>query len=55
VLGLAHSEIALKGRPLGQTSISLTEIGFGAAPLGNLYKEVGEDEACAALNTAWQS
>ena len=55
MLGLAHSKIALKSRSLGQTSISLTEIGFGTAPLGNLYKEVGEDEASAALGAAWQS
>ncbi|MBS0589537.1 MAG: aldo/keto reductase [Proteobacteria bacterium] len=31
---------------------SLSRLGFGAAPLGNLYSEVGDDDAAAALATA---
>ena len=34
-------------------SISFTELGFGAAPLGNLYRAVTETTAQATLNAAW--
>jgi D-threo-aldose 1-dehydrogenase len=34
--------------------ISFTELGFGAAPLGNLYAAISEDEAQATLNSAWK-
>ena len=34
-------------------SISFTELGFGAAPLGNLYHPVTEAVAQATLNAAW--
>jgi D-threo-aldose 1-dehydrogenase len=34
--------------------IPFTELGFGAAPLGNLYKAISEDDAQATLNAAWK-
>lgn len=34
--------------------ISFTELGFGAAPIGNLYKATGESEAQATLSAAWK-
>ncbi len=34
--------------------ISFTELGFGAAPLGNLYSAISEPAAQATLNAAWQ-
>jgi len=40
-----------KGR--GQGGISFTELGFGAAPLGNLFRAISEDEAQAVLEGAW--
>lgn len=39
--------------PSGAT-ISFTELGFGAGPLGNLYKAISEDDAQATLNAAWK-
>ncbi len=39
--------------PSGAT-ISFTELGFGAAPLGNLYKAITESEAQATLSAAWK-
>lgn len=36
------------GKPL-----SFTELGFGTAPLGNLYRAVGDAEAEAVLEAAW--
>ncbi|RVT81997.1 aldo/keto reductase [Rhodobacteraceae bacterium CCMM004] len=38
------------GRPL-----SFTELGFGAAPLGNLYRAITDDEAHAVLTAAWDA
>ena len=34
-------------------SIQFTELGFGAAPLGNLYSAISEPAAQATLNEAW--
>ena len=33
--------------------LGLTELGFGAAPLGNLYRPLTEKEARATLDAAW--
>ncbi|MCR9150512.1 MAG: aldo/keto reductase [Rhodobacteraceae bacterium] len=38
---------------LGNGGLTFTEIGFGAAPLGNLYRAIPEDEAQAVLDAAW--
>jgi D-threo-aldose 1-dehydrogenase len=35
--------------------IRLTRLGFGAAPIGNLYAEVDEHEALSAVLAAWDS
>ena len=34
--------------------LSFTELGFGTAPLGNLYRAIGDDEAQAILDMAWE-
>ena len=40
--------------PLAETEfMSLGPLGFGAAPIGNLYAEVDDDTARAALEAAW--
>ena len=46
-------EIRRWRRPGGGASIDFTEIGFGAAPLGNLFRALSEDEARAVLERAW--
>jgi D-threo-aldose 1-dehydrogenase len=33
--------------------LTFTELGFGTAPLGNLYKAISDDEARATLDAAW--
>jgi D-threo-aldose 1-dehydrogenase len=38
---------------LGNGGLRFTELGFGAAPLGNLFKAVPEAEAQAVLEAAW--
>lgn len=40
---------------LGNGGITFTELGFGAAPLGNLYRAVSDDEAQATLQAAWDA
>jgi D-threo-aldose 1-dehydrogenase len=42
-------------RNLGNTQLRVTEIGFGGAPLGNLFAVVTEADAQASLATAWDS
>ncbi|PQM58589.1 MAG: pyridoxal 4-dehydrogenase [Rhodobacteraceae bacterium] len=34
-------------------SLTFTELGFGTAPLGNLYKSISDDEATRTLELAW--
>jgi D-threo-aldose 1-dehydrogenase len=44
---------SLGARSVGRTDLRVTEIGFGAASLGNLYQEVAETDARATLDAAW--
>lgn len=37
----------------GGAALTVTELGFGTAPLGNLYRAVSDDEAHAVLEAAW--
>jgi len=39
---------------LGNGGLDFTELGFGAAPLGNLYRAISEAEAQALLTRAWE-
>ncbi len=40
--------------PLGRTSVTVTRLGLGTAPLGGLYSPVAEDEALQTLKAAWR-
>jgi D-threo-aldose 1-dehydrogenase len=42
----------MRGRPVGRSRVS--ELGFGTAPIGNLYAEVSDEQAEAALAAAWE-
>jgi D-threo-aldose 1-dehydrogenase len=39
--------------PLGCTSVSVTRVGLGTAPLGGLFRPVGDDQARATVDRAW--
>jgi D-threo-aldose 1-dehydrogenase len=39
---------------LGNGGLTFTELGFGAAPLGNLYKAISDNDARATLDAAWE-
>ena len=43
----------LRLRRLGTTDLRITELGFGAASLGNLYREVSQRDSYAATDAAW--
>lgn len=38
---------------LGNGGLTFTELGFGTAPLGNLYRAISDDDAHAILQAAW--
>jgi len=45
----------VRTRVVNGTSVSLTEIGFGAAVIGNLYQETSDQDAEEAVEAAWQA
>jgi D-threo-aldose 1-dehydrogenase len=44
--------MTLKSRALGHTGLFVTELGFGSAPLGNLFRPLADDAARATLAAA---
>jgi D-threo-aldose 1-dehydrogenase len=38
---------------LGRTEVEVTRLGFGLAALGGLYQQVGDEQAYAAVERAW--
>ncbi|OGG52268.1 MAG: pyridoxal 4-dehydrogenase [Candidatus Handelsmanbacteria bacterium RIFCSPLOWO2_12_FULL_64_10] len=42
-------------RRLGRTGVAVTGMGFGGAPLGELFERVGEADAQATLQAAWDA
>jgi D-threo-aldose 1-dehydrogenase len=42
-------------KPLGRSGVCVTALGFGAASIGNLYREVGDEQAAHAVKAAWQA
>jgi D-threo-aldose 1-dehydrogenase len=45
----------MRTHTLGRGSVEVSELAFGAAALGNLFTPVGDDEAAAALEAAWEA
>lgn len=45
----------MKTRQLGKTGIELTELGFGGAAVGNLYRPTSRADAHAAIQAAWNA
>ncbi len=45
----------MERRKLGSTQLEVTELGFGGAPLGNLYYAISNAESDAALQQVWDS
>ena len=51
--GAGHTIRKRKFKARGGAELSFTELGFGSAPLGNLYRPMTEKEARATLDMAW--
>lgn len=47
--------MTLPTRPLGRTGVELSVLGFGAAPLGELFTTMTDAEAQATLDAAWDA
>jgi hypothetical protein len=45
----------MRTRLIGGTGLAVTELGFGTAPIGNLYQEVDDDTVEAAIIAAWDA
>ena len=43
----------MQTRPVAGTTLALTELGYGASSLGNLYRETTDEEAHSAVQRAW--
>lgn len=42
-------------RRIDNGGLTFTELGFGTAPLGNLYRAISDEEAAAVLDEAWET
>jgi D-threo-aldose 1-dehydrogenase len=40
---------------LGSSAVEVTRLGFGAAPIGNLFTAVGDADAAATVDAAWSA
>ncbi|MFI1510779.1 aldo/keto reductase [Streptomyces sp. NPDC020597] len=45
----------MQRRRITNTSVSLTELGFGASVIGNLYRVTPDEVAAGAVDAAWQA
>ncbi|KAB7772789.1 aldo/keto reductase [Xanthomonas sp. LMG 12462] len=52
-LSAVAADVALAPRALGRSGVQLSTLGFGAAPIGNLYAEVDDAVALAAVADAY--
>jgi D-threo-aldose 1-dehydrogenase len=43
----------MQRRTIGKTGVEVTELGFGAAPIGNLYRAITDEQATATVQAAW--
>jgi len=44
----------VKTNRIGRTAVDVTEVSFGCASVGNLYREITGDDARAVLEAAWR-
>ncbi|WP_037682512.1 aldo/keto reductase [Streptomyces griseus] len=45
----------MRQRQIKNTSVSLTELGFGASVIGNLYRVTPSEDATGAVDAAWEA
>jgi len=44
----------MRRSPIGNTGVTVTDLGFGAAPIGNLYRAIDDETALLAVEAAWE-
>lgn len=44
----------MKTNQIGRTAVEVTDISFGCAGLGNLFRKIGDEDAEAILARAWE-
>jgi D-threo-aldose 1-dehydrogenase len=49
------SDSTMNRRALTNTALALTDLGFGASVIGNLYRVTPEEDALAAISVAWDA
>ena len=47
--------LTLPTAPLGGRGVTVTRVGLGGAPLGNLFRELPDEDAAATVAAAWDS
>ena len=45
--------MAIKQRRFGRTDLTITDMGFGAAPIGNFLRPISEETSAAMIERAW--
>ncbi|REL36041.1 aldo/keto reductase [Thalassotalea euphylliae] len=50
-----QQELKTAQRKIGNTDLVIDTLGFGCAPLGNLYQPISDHDARALLDNAWQA
>ena len=53
--GFLIAGMPMNRKAVGSTGLELTELCFGGSAVGNLYREVFDDEAAGAIDCAWDS
>lgn len=46
--------MVMLSKPIGQAGLKVSQLSFGAAPLGELFRRVDEEQAQDALQVAWE-
>jgi D-threo-aldose 1-dehydrogenase len=47
--------VTLPTAPLGRRGVTVTRVGLGGAPLGNMFSELPDTDAAATVAAAWDS
>ena len=52
---MREAAISFQLRPLGRSGVSVTALGFGGGPLGNLRRPISDEAAADTVAAAWEA